>query len=1208
MSSPAVDALNGFGAHWWFWAQRSATETAFLAIGLSLFWFCARRRVQPQTGYWLWMLIPLKLALPITLVVPLAVAQWSPSHWIASLRTEVTTPAANNVVKDARVVRQRPPETSVVETTQNMPTSPEETPSVFESQAPAAPVEVGPGRTSISDSRPTPAISMVAWAAMAWLSGVVALFVVAVYRNVRFSRGLSERGLRLAELPLDVTRLLAATRHGTLPPIYETSCVSSPSVWRIWRPCILLPIGFTRSVAPEQLQWALLHELAHIDRRDLVVMWFQRCVQIVHWFNPVLWVVNRWLEQQREYICDDWAETWSDRLAGARQPTAASEALLQTITFAHRQTGALDGAMSSLGSGSRRACQARLMRLLDEHRLRATRQSLRVTLLLGLLAVTVIPQLRAQQEVPTEDAGQASSRKNVEVHVVGPEGKRVSNASVDIRMYPEQQELALSRGTLTKKGRYGFLAKADEEGRIAFEYPERAKIAIYVKTPGYGPFMAEWDPLQTGVSVPAQFTAELDRAWSVGGVVVDESGRPVVGAKIRPSVYYKQRPKQRHALGIGSRLETDSEGRWRFDLAPESEDAVFVEINHEGFRPLRTSLSRSLHELKGDKQGGRVVLPAGLVIRGTVTDDNGNPIEDALVRTKFLNDIRQAKTDAEGRYEIGGCEPRNTRVVVSAKGKALDMQEVRVHEAMSRVDFQMKPGGHVRVRVVDADGKGIPKARIFFQQWRGRQIDYFEFDHIDSRANADGIWEWNEAPLEAFHADICPPTGMQLAKQRLMARDEEYVFQPPPPLVVIGRVTDAQSKEPIKRFQAIPGIQGSQGSHIDWVVDQALKSEKGSYRLEHLDHAYFAHLVRIDAPGYLPKTSRDIQANEGTVTIDFELERGRDVSTVVRDATGKLAKGADVVLGVAGSQISLRNGRIDSGSVYNALQRTTNAEGSFLFPPQLTAYQLVVVHESGYAHVQVDEPTQSVEPITLRPWARLRGTYRLGKQPVRDVVVTVTNDFIHSYGESVPNVFAHYEATTGDDGAFLIDRMTEGSAYIRREIVRMVNDGATEVASTPILFRAIEAGKEVTTSLGGSGTAIIGQLLPPKQAREVNWNFASVSVVAFQPSPPPIPYPEGVANDAEARQAWLKEWLGTPSGRAWSVADAAMRRRRREGLRFDATVHQDGRFRVDDVPAGTYELSATLTIQRQRTRVGPLTVEVGRESEPVSVGSLQLGR
>ncbi len=150
---------------------------------------------------------------------------------------------------------------------------------------------------------------------------------------------------------------------------------------------------------------------------------------------------------------------------------------------------------------------------------------------------------------------------------------------------------------------------------------------------------------------------------------------------------------------------------------------------------------------------------------GKVTDEAGKPIAGALIRTKFLNDIREARTGQDGVYHLAGCEPRAARIVVSAKGRAIDMKELPIQADMGPVNFTMKPGGTVTIRVLDHQGKPAARARIFFQHWRGR-IDYFEFDHISEYADPNGVWVWNEAPLDEFKADIYSPgDGMTLSER-----------------------------------------------------------------------------------------------------------------------------------------------------------------------------------------------------------------------------------------------------------------------------------------------------------------------------------------------------------------------------------------------------------------------------------------------------------
>ena len=78
-----------------------------------------------------------------------------------------------------------------------------------------------------------------------------------------------------------------------------------------------------------------------------------------------------------------------------------------------------------------------------------------------------------------------------------------------------------------------------------------------------------------------------------------------------------------------------------------------------------------------------------------------------------------------GDYRLIGCEPKMARIVVSAKGRATDMKQVRVAPEMGPVSFEMKPGGKVRVRVLDEKGDPAPRIAYFLPAMARRQVRVF---------------------------------------------------------------------------------------------------------------------------------------------------------------------------------------------------------------------------------------------------------------------------------------------------------------------------------------------------------------------------------------------------------------------------------------------------------------------------------------------------
>lgn len=77
-----------------------------------------------------------------------------------------------------------------------------------------------------------------------------------------------------------------------------------PMVWGVWRPRLLLPRGF-ETWSREKLRGVLLHELAHLKRRDPLALWAAQWVKALHWFNPLAWLTLRQLRADQERACDD---------------------------------------------------------------------------------------------------------------------------------------------------------------------------------------------------------------------------------------------------------------------------------------------------------------------------------------------------------------------------------------------------------------------------------------------------------------------------------------------------------------------------------------------------------------------------------------------------------------------------------------------------------------------------------------------------------------------------------------------------------------------------------------------------------------------------------------------------------------------------------------------------------------------------------------
>ena len=86
-------------------------------------------------------------------------------------------------------------------------------------------------------------------------------------------------------------------------PVRLLSCpgLEGPMMTGLLRPTVLLPQGDTDRDA---LWFILRHELTHFKRRDIPYKALLLCAGVVHWFNPLVWLMLRAAEGDLERACD----------------------------------------------------------------------------------------------------------------------------------------------------------------------------------------------------------------------------------------------------------------------------------------------------------------------------------------------------------------------------------------------------------------------------------------------------------------------------------------------------------------------------------------------------------------------------------------------------------------------------------------------------------------------------------------------------------------------------------------------------------------------------------------------------------------------------------------------------------------------------------------------------------------------------------------
>ncbi len=148
-----------------------------------------------------------------------------------------------------------------------------------------------------------------------------------------------------------------------LPPILASREIPVPVVIGHRRPVVAIPEALIRSGDRTALRDVLIHECAHVARRDPWVHLVQRCAAVLYWPHPGVHGVNAIISRAREEICDNHVLMASPPVEFARTLLEMSERLVG-VRMVPAPLGLL---------GTRWSLESRVEGLLDPRRHRMTR-------------------------------------------------------------------------------------------------------------------------------------------------------------------------------------------------------------------------------------------------------------------------------------------------------------------------------------------------------------------------------------------------------------------------------------------------------------------------------------------------------------------------------------------------------------------------------------------------------------------------------------------------------------------------------------------------------------------------------------------------------------------------------------------------------------------------------------------------------------------
>ena len=157
------------------------------------------------------------------------------------------------------------------------------------------------------------------WPLLIWLGGAaVALFPM-------MAGAFAARRLVWRADPLtgDYTwdALLASVGAAHRPELFSSSELLAPLTCGVFTPRIVLPES-AQGWPVERRRAVLLHELAHIRRRDVAAQLFVHFIAALWWFQPLAWMLRTALRTESELACD------AEALASGFRPSQYAAELL----------------------------------------------------------------------------------------------------------------------------------------------------------------------------------------------------------------------------------------------------------------------------------------------------------------------------------------------------------------------------------------------------------------------------------------------------------------------------------------------------------------------------------------------------------------------------------------------------------------------------------------------------------------------------------------------------------------------------------------------------------------------------------------------------------------------------------------------------------------------------------------------------------------
>jgi len=447
-------------------------------------------------------------------------------------------------------------------------------------------------------------------------------------------------------------------------------------------------------------------------------------------------------------------------------------------------------------------------------------------------------------------------------------------------------------------------AVAGPDGRYEIPSPPVGGMSLKVQAPPEYPEQWTWVQLSGDPSQDFERDIEISKGCKVSGVVTKPDGTPAAGARVG-------RDPGEIMTGVMDHATTaDAEGAFVLEAVPAWRGMRIYALA-DGFG---LSKSDALELRPGVEIGGiRVVLQAGATFRGSVKDEEGEPLSGVSFTFQRMWEWSESGgwfwippqvgySLADGTWELTGVPESKYTLRVALEGYAPESRSNVVAPREGEIDgmdFVLRKGSVISGRITNREGQPVAGASVQAWGWVMGSEGRMEWNQRNEvRSDPEGNFEMDGLRDGSYQLQFACPGYAENVLEGIAAGTRGMAVTLLPMAKIEGRVFEADGATPVptftlKLYMEVDG-DGNPQPPGNQVRDQEFADREGKFSLQDVPAGQFGLVA--SSGNKVSRRLGGIVVGPGTVAGDLRITvaTGGKLRVTTRDVVGTPLQGVQI--------------------------------------------------------------------------------------------------------------------------------------------------------------------------------------------------------------------------------------------------------------------------------------------------------------------------